>query len=153
MVAGPANSAATFRPRVVEIQIEEVAVSASLRLALIIGLVACSGKALASEDSLRLCVDVSKPKAVVAARHGHWIELNAAQWQFLRGVYAMDPDTPSGLPYGDHAVLARFDGDSRGMVFFVDGNKACTPLLAPAELLSMMDEVATKTIKHEGAGL
>src|SRR5271154_3431119 len=122
-------------------------------LALTIGLVALSQSALAAEGASPVCVDVSKPKAEVAAHHGRWIELNAAQWEFLRGVYAMNPDTPPGLPYGDHAVLARFDGDSRGIVFFMDGNKACTPMLAPAELLSMMDDVATETMKHEGAGL
>ena len=124
-----------------------------IRLALVIGVVAFSEGAFASDDASQRCVDVSTPKAAVAARHGHWIELDAAQWEFLRGIYVMNPDTPPGLPYGDHAALARFDGDPRGIVFFIDDDKACTPMLAPAELLSMMDEVATHTVKHEAAGL
>lgn len=124
-----------------------------IRLAVIIGLVAFSEGALASDDASPRCVDVSKPKATVAAHHGHWVELNAAQWEFLRGVYVMNPGTPPGLPYGDHAALARFDGDPRGIVFFIDDNRACTPMLAPAELLSMMADVATHRVKHQAAGL
>jgi hypothetical protein len=100
-----------------------------------------------------MCADASAPKAVVAARHSGWTELSDAQWEFLRGIYVMNPETPPGLPYGDHAALARFDGSPGGIVFFIDNNKACTPMLAPAELVSAIDEVATHTIRHEGAGL
>ena len=118
-----------------------------------IGFVALSQGAFAADGAKPTCTDVSAPKAVVAARHGSWTELSDAQWEFLRGVYVMNPETPPGLPYGDHAALARFDGNSGGIVFFIDNNKACTPMLAPAELVSAIDEVATHTIKHEGAGL
>jgi hypothetical protein len=117
------------------------------RLALVVGLVAFSRAALAADDVPPTCVDVSAPKAVVAAL------LNDAQWEFLRGIYVMNPETPPGLPYGDHAALARFDGNPGGIVFFIDDNKACTPMVAPAELVSVIDEVATRAVKHEGAGL
>ena len=123
------------------------------RLALLIGLVAFSQGARAADGTPLTCVDVSAPKAVVAARHGSWTELSDAQWEFLRGVYVMNPETPSGLPYGDHAALARFEGNPGGIIFFIDHDKACTPMLAPAELVLAIDEVATHTIKHEGAGL
>lgn len=65
----------------------------------------------------------------------------------------MNPETPPGLPYGDHAALARLDGNPGGIVFFIDDPRACTPMLALAELASAIDEVATHKIKHEGAGL
>lgn len=91
-------------------------------------------------------------RGAVAEHHGRWIELSAEQWQFLRGVYAMNPETPPGLPYGDHAVLARFDDMGSGIVFFVDGDRACTPMSAPPELLSLMKDVESHTIKHEGVG-
>lgn len=123
------------------------------RLALIATMIAIPGCALASEDSSPPCVNVSEPKAVVAAHHGQWTELDANQWQFLRGIYAMNPQTPPGLPYGDHAALARFEGRSDGIVFFIDGDKACTPMVAPAELLAMMADIAGNTIKHQAAGL
>ena len=48
------------------------------------------------------------------ARNGKWIELTPAQWQFLRGVYALNPETPAGLPYGDKAVLAQIDNGAGG---------------------------------------
>jgi hypothetical protein len=34
-------------------------------------------------------------------------------------------------------------------VFFVDGDKACTPMSVPAELLDMMRDVATGRINHQ----
>ncbi len=107
--------------------------------------------ALASETSD--CVDISVPKKAVEAHNGKWIELTPEQWEFLRGIYAMNPLTPPGLPYGDKAALAKVDGDSGGLVFFIDGDKACTPMPVPDKLLSMMDDVATAKINHEGSGL
>jgi hypothetical protein len=99
------------------------------------------------------CVDVSVPKKAIEARNGKWIQLTPEQWQFLRGIYAMNPLTPPGLPYGDKAALAKVDGNSGGLIFFIDGDKACTPMPAPDTLLSMMDDVATAKINHEGSGL
>jgi hypothetical protein len=147
------NPARQLWQTVLDMQIEEFVMSNGKRLALVVGLVAFSRVALAADDVHPICVDVSAPKAVVAARHGSWTVLNDAQWEFLRGIYVMNPETPPGLPYGDHAVLARFDGNPGGIVFFMDDNKACTPMVAPAELVSVIDEVATRAVKHDGAGL
>jgi len=97
------------------------------------------------------CIDASVPRAAIAARDGKWIALTPEQWQFLRGVYTMDPETPAGLPYGDRAVLATMPDHHGGLVFFIDGNRACTPLPVPKELLDMLNDVATGAIAHEGA--
>ena len=99
------------------------------------------------------CVAISVPKAAIETHHGKWIELTQEQWQFLRGIYAMNPETPPGLPYGDKAALAKVDGSSGGLVFFLDGDKACTPMPVPDTLLGMIDDVATAKINHEGSGL
>ena len=99
------------------------------------------------------CVDISVPKTAIETHHGKWIELTPEQWEFLRGIYAMNPETPPGLPYGDKAALAKVDGNSGGLVFFIDGDKACTPMPVPQKLLSMIDDVATAKISHEGDGL
>jgi hypothetical protein len=99
------------------------------------------------------CVDVSVPKHAIEARNGKWIQLTPEQWEFLRGIYAMNPLTPPGLPYGDKAALAKVDGNDGGLIFFIDGDKACTPMPVPKTLLSMMDDVATAKINHEGSGL
>jgi hypothetical protein len=121
-------------------------------LALAAALAIAPQLALAAEAS-DVCVDVSVPKKAIEAHNGKWIQLTSDQWQFLRGIYAMNPLTPPGLPYGDKAALAKVDGDSGGLVFFIDGDKACTPMPVPDKLLSMMDDVATAKINHEGSGL
>ena len=99
------------------------------------------------------CVDIAVPNKAIEAHNGKWIELTAEQWEFLRGIYAMNPLTPPGLPYGDKAALARVEGSTGGLVFFIDGGKACTPMQVPDALLTMMDDVATAKISHEGSGL
>jgi hypothetical protein len=123
------------------------------RLALLCGLTLLPQLALAGESDASRCVDLMVPKNLISAHNGRWIELTNDQWQFLRGIYAMNPQTPAGLPYGDHAVLAQVAGDSGGLVFFIDGDKACTPMPVPHELISMMQDVATNTINHEPGGL
>jgi hypothetical protein len=120
-------------------------------LALAAALATLPQLAFASETAQ--CVDVSVPKHAIEARNGKWIQLTADQWEFLRGIYAMNPLTPPGLPYGDKAALAKVDGNSGGLVFFIDGDKACTPMPVPDKLLAMMDDVATAKINHEGNGL
>ena len=121
-------------------------------LALAVGLAVLPQMAHAAEGAAR-CVDASVPKHAAEAHHGKWIELTSGQWQFLRGIYAMNPLTPQGLPYGDKAALIKIDGRSGGLVFFIDGDKACTPMAVPDQLLSMMDDVATAKISHEGSAL
>ena len=122
-------------------------------LALAVGLAVLPQMAHAAEEDAARCVDASVPKHAAEAHHGKWIELTSDQWQFLRGIYAMNPLTPSGLPYGDKAALVKVDGHSGGMVFFIDGDEACTPMAVPDELLAMMDDVAIAKISHEGSAL
>ena len=124
----------------------------SIRSLVLAGALAALPQILAAAESGQ-CVDVSVPKHAIEARNGKWIQLTADQWEFLRGIYAMNPLTPPGLPYGDKAALARVDGNSGGLVFFIDGDKACTPMPVPDKLLAMMDDVATAKINHEGSGL
>src|SRR5580704_3963373 len=103
-------------------------------LALLGALATLPQAAFATDGFTTRCVDVSMPRDAIIARNGRWIELTSEQWQFLRGIYAMNPETPPGLPYGDKAVLAEVDGRPSGLVFFIDGDKACTPMNAPPQL-------------------
>jgi hypothetical protein len=98
------------------------------------------------------CIYASIPKGWIAERNGRWIELTSDQWQFLRGIYAMNPQTPPGLPYGDHAVLAQVGGEAGGLIFFIDGDKACTPMPVPKELIDMLRDIGAGTITHDGDG-
>ena len=83
--------------------------SSNRALALAVGLAVLPQMVDAAEGAAR-CVDASAPKQAAEARHGKWIELTSDQWQFLRGIFAMNPLTPPGLPYGDKAALVRFKG-------------------------------------------
>ena len=65
-------------------------------LALAVGLAVLPQMVHAAEGAAH-CVDASAWPAA-EARHGKWIELTSEQWQFLRGIYAMNPLTPPGLP-------------------------------------------------------
>jgi hypothetical protein len=96
------------------------------------------------------CIDIAVPKGAVAEHGGKWTDLTPDQWQFLRGVYVVNPETAPGLPFGDKAALAQVEGNSGGLVFFIDGDKACTPMTVPHELLEMMETVAKGPIPHEG---
>jgi hypothetical protein len=122
-----------------------------VQLGVLAALIVPPHEAFAEGGVVRNCVDVSFPRRAIEARNGRWIELTSEQWQFLRGIYAMNPETPPGLPYGDKAALARLEND--GVIFFIDGDKACTPMRAPSQLLALIEEVATGDINHEGAGL
>ena len=125
----------------------------TVRIGVLAALVVAPQAAFAQDGAVSSCVDVSVPRQAIEARNGRWIELTSEQWQFLRGIYATNPETPPGLPYGDKAVLAQVDDSSGGLVFFIDGDKACTPMRAPPQLLALMQEVATGDINHAGAGL
>ena len=90
------------------------------------------------------------PRAAINDQDSKPIEITPDQWKFLRGVYAMNPEAPCGLPYGDNAVLAQDGGDSDGLLFFMDGDRLCAPVHAPPALLSLMERV---TMADHGSGL
>jgi hypothetical protein len=114
----------------------------------VLALTLCGARA-SEETPPPMCIDVSIPKHTIDEHNGTWTKLTHEQWQFLRGIYAMNPLTPPGLPYGDEAVLAMIEGADGGLVLFIDGDKACTPMRAPNVLLKMMDEVLSGKIPHE----
>jgi hypothetical protein len=66
------------------------------------------------------CADLATLRAAIKGQDGKLIKITSDQWQFLRGVYAMNVEAPPGLPDGDNAVLAQGGGDSNDQLFFVD---------------------------------
>ena len=98
------------------------------------------------------CVDLATVRVATTDQNGELIELTSDQWQFLRGVYAMNLEGPPGLPYGGNAVLAQGRGDSNGLLFFVDRDKPCAPMHAPPALRSLMEQVAIAETNHENVG-
>lgn len=96
-----------------------------------------------------LCMPSAAPRAAIEkAPGGKWIALTHDQRLFLAGVYVMNPRTPAGLPLGDGAALAQVPGDKGGLVFFIDGDKACTPMALPDQVIDMLQHL--DDVSHEG---
>ena len=77
-----------------------------------------------------------------------WKTLTRAQALFLKGIWAMNPETPPGLPKGSQAYLGTIEGKQAGMVVFAaDNYQVCSvPMSAPESLQKLIDEV------QDGAG-
>jgi hypothetical protein len=86
-------------------------------------------------------IDLATVRAAINGQDSKPIEITSDQWRFLRGVYAMNPEAPPGLPCGDKVVLAQDGRDSNGLLFFVDRDKPSAPMHAPPALLSLMERV------------
>lgn len=117
---------------------------------LFLGLLACAGLALgilrghaAGKSEPPTCRDAAPLKAAIQARHGKWTLVTSSQFNFLRGIYAVRPDTPAGLPPGDMAALAQIEGDNDGEVFFLKRDEVCSAMSAPSALIDMLKEVET----------
>lgn len=113
---------------------------------------ACAATAALAQDHPRSgCIDIAIPKGAITAADGRWIEVTPEQYRFLQGVYAMDPATPPGLPYGDRAALATIKEHPGAPIWFIDGDQACAPIRAFPAMLDLLADVATGVVSHEGA--
>ena len=104
----------------------------------------------ASAKGEELCVDISGPKSEITKTEGKWIELTEIQRAFLFGIYVLNPNTPPGLPYGDKTILTQKKDEEDGLILFQDGDKVCTPMMIPKEVIEMVIDVGSGKIHHEG---
>ena len=123
----------------------------SRRFLLIVGAPALLRQIAVGPEFADRCVDLPTVRAATTGEKNKLIELTSDQWQFLRGIYTMNPEAPAGLLDGDKAVLRLGDGDSTGLLFFVDRDKACTPMNASPALLSLMEQLAVGNTNHQAA--
>jgi hypothetical protein len=119
-----------------------------MRLPLFALAVALSASPAFADPSVS-CVDRGEARDNVTRRGGSFVAVTPEQWQFLRGIYAMNPATPPGLPVGDGAVIARIPGDQGAIILFIDGSRACAPMAVPSELIEMLDQVGRGDIPHQ----
>ena len=94
------------------------------------------------------CMDRAAAKSNIDRRGGSFVTVTPEQWQFLRGIYAMNPATPPGLPFGDSAVIAKMPGDDGALIFFIDAERACTPMPVPQAHVEMLERVGAGDIAH-----
>lgn len=120
------------------------------RALLLIAALTAAAPAQAADDATPLCIDAEIPRARIESQHGQWITVTTDQWEWLRGVYVLNPNTPTGLPPGDRAVLAQVKGKDGGLVFFIDGRLACTPMHLPDALIKLLMDVDAALVPHEG---
>jgi hypothetical protein len=79
--------------------------------------------------------------------------MSTNQWQFLRGVSSMNPTTPPGPAFGPAAALVTFPGQDSGEAFFLDDDRACTPMQIPKGLVDLLALTGDGTIIHLGQGM
>jgi len=96
------------------------------------------------------CVDAAESRAAILAAHGDWKVLTKGQFHFLQGVYALNPQTPPGLPPGDGAVLATVTGDKGGLILFTSGAKVCAPMPVPDQVVKLLSAVKTGKLDPSG---
>ncbi len=122
-----------------------------LALAALVGL--ASFPARADEAVKWSCTSMDGAKAMARALGGaDFVTLTDDQWQFLRGVFVMAPDTPESLPPGDQAAMS-LRPDGSGSVIFVDGDRACAPVKLGREAVEVLMMVGRGDIVHAGQGL
>lgn len=70
------------------------------------------------------------------------------EYQFMRGIFALMPTTPAGLPPGSSAVLISPPEGQKGTphILFVDGDMVCFPLAVPDTLNDLL-----KALPNPGA--
>jgi hypothetical protein len=100
------------------------------------GLFAVSHPALGAADSAALCADVAGPKAMVGEHHG----LFAEQWQFLRGVYAMNPEPRPVCPT---AITPRWRGSTTWAAASLSFHRR-------RQSLHAVERAARAPVAHEG---
>ena len=70
----------------------------SRRFLLVVGAPAPLPQIAVGPEFVNRCVDLAAVGAATTGHNSKLIELTSDQWQFLRGIYAMNPEAPPGLP-------------------------------------------------------
>jgi hypothetical protein len=98
------------------------------------------------------CMPSATVKSLVLDKQGKWTALSQEQYNFVEGLFVMNPNTAPGLPLGNAAVLAQLPNDKGGVIIFIDADKACDAMPVPEELMPMLSDVAAHVAHHDGEG-
>lgn len=129
---------------------KRASIASSIALGAALGALSVHPPAHAAEGQIFPCGPLSNAAEIASALGGApFVALTGEQWQFLRGVFVMAPDTPSSLPPGDHAEMSlRPDGSAS--IVYVDGNMACAPMKLGKEGVDILMQVGRGDITHSG---
>ena len=119
-----------------------------MKRALLFACFACvAGPAFAADVPLHAeCQDMGSVKELhkeMGKDKGTWTSMSHDQWEFLRGIYALNPQTSAGLPPGDRAELIVLP-NGHGFVLFEEGSKGCDIMMAPKPLQAFIEAVGRK---------
>lgn len=109
---------------------------------------------LISASAAERCTDWVQTQANAKKNDIQIIKLNNEVFRFLQGVWAMNPQTPPGFPFGTAAVAIHPTKikDAGYLIAFVDGNRVCDGMPAPKALWDMISEIMANIPHHEPKG-
>ena len=97
------------------------------------------------------CHPLAVVKADAEAAGARFVTMTPQQWEFARGIAAIIPQTPDGLPPGDRgALLIGPDGD--GALIFIDGDQACEGVEVHKPVIDLELQVGGGDVIHVGKG-
>lgn len=73
--------------------------------------------------------------------------LSHDEWNAVRVIFHLAPDTPDSFPPGDRALL-QMHGDGSASVVFVDGGEVCAPIRLQPAALEMLKQIRDGFIAH-----
>ena len=97
------------------------------------------------------CHSLKDAKEAAESAGWSWTIMTPDQWNFARGVAAIAPQTPIGLPPGDSGVLSEEPGGDAAIIF-VDGDKACETIGIYRKLADLILSVGRGDIVHTDIG-
>ena len=80
----------------------------------------------------------------------HFTTLTPGQFHFVEGLYVGSPTTPDGLPPGDSALLATHDGAKNGIIIWIRGPLACSPIPINEKLIDLIAGIKSGALDGEG---
>jgi hypothetical protein len=120
-----------------------------LRPLYIIAALAFGDPTLAAEsERAPLCTPLTRFRANNTDPKSHLAKLTPGQFHFVEGFYIASPSTPPGLPPGDGALLATYDGERGGVLIWTRGTLACNPIPIAEKLVVLISSI--KSGKLEG---
>jgi hypothetical protein len=91
-------------------------------------------------------------KAVKVEKGTDFTSLSKEQWQFMRGIFVVLPDTPAALPPGDGAQIAILP-DTSAVIAFTDSGRACAVIKITAAAVKFLAMIEDGQITHAGQGI
>jgi hypothetical protein len=123
-----------------------------LRPLYIVAVLAFGGPALAAGSEkapMPSCTPLARFRANNSSDpKSHLVKLTPGQFHFVEGFYIASPSTPPGLPPGDGALLATYDGERGGVIVWTRGTLACNPIPINEKLIMLISSIKSGKLEE-----